>query len=70
MLNKKLTKIVQEEAARPKFTVKEAIQRWEATGRIAIHHPRKGTISLDGGRAMGEDAAVRRIQECLDRLAV
>ena len=53
-----------------RLSLKEAIQRWKATGRIAIYHPRKRTISLDGGRAMGEDAAVQRIQEFLDRLAV
>ena len=38
---------------------------YRATGRVAIERPRKGTISLNGGRDMPRADAIARMRECL-----
>ena len=50
---------------------KKIIEYWiaayEKTGRIAFYHPRKNTMSLNGGRPIPVTGAIRRIKECLER---
>ena len=47
-------------------TVKEWAERYTATGRCAFVHPRKKTISLNGGKAMPFSEGVKQIRECLN----
>lgn len=49
--------------------IQKAVDAYEATGRIATRHPRKGTISLDGGRSRPEAEVVLEIEDFLKRKA-
>jgi len=38
--------------------LQEAMQKWQASGRLAFYYPRKHTVSLNGGRQMSETKAL------------
>jgi len=39
------------------------ISQWEATGRAAFYHPRQGRISLNGGRSLSVNEAIRQVRQ-------
>lgn len=41
--------------------VKSALDAYRKTGRVAFHHPKKKTVSLNGGKHMPERDAVAHI---------
>ena len=43
----------------------DTIQKYEATGRIAFVHPKKKTISLNGGIELSYERAFQRMNETL-----
>lgn len=45
--------------------IKSIVNRYNSTGRIAFYHPRKHTISLNGGRDEPERIAVGKMLECI-----
>ena len=49
-----------------KSKIKEIINQYEATGRVAFYHPRKKTISLNGFPELPENEAIRRMLECIN----
>jgi hypothetical protein len=50
-----------------KEKIKEIINQYQSTGRIAFYHPRKKTISLNGGRQLPEQEAIKIMLECLNK---
>ena len=46
--------------------IAELITAYNATGRIAFYHPKKRTISINGGRCVPEKEGIKRIKECLN----
>ena len=44
------------------------INRWNDSGRIAFHYPRKKMIRLNGGVALTEKDAIKKIKECLKKV--
>ena len=42
------------------------INLWNDSGRIAFHYPRKKMIRLNGGIALSEKDAIKKIKECLN----
>lgn len=47
--------------------VKTALDAWRKTGRIAFHHPKKKTVSLNGGKHIPERDAVAHIADFFKR---
>jgi hypothetical protein len=45
--------------------IKNAIEKWNASGRCAYYHPRLQMISLNGMRALPVNEAIKRINETL-----
>lgn len=41
------------------------IEKYIATNRIAFYHPRKKTISLNGGRELPINEAITQMMDCL-----
>jgi hypothetical protein len=50
-----------------KTKIKEIINQYQSTGRIAFYHPHRKTISLNGGRQLPEREAIKIMLECLNR---
>lgn len=50
-------------------SLEHLLERFRATGRLAFYHPRKGTISLSGGKHLPVKEAVKRMREILDKHA-
>lgn len=44
---------------------KNLVARYQATNRVAFYHPRKQTISLNGGRELPINEAIRQIVDTL-----
>jgi len=51
--------------SKPAFDIPTLVEQYNASGRIATHHPGKKTISLDGGRSMPVKEAVIKMREVL-----
>jgi len=43
------------------------VNKWNATGRIAFIRPRKKRVSLNGGREVSYEEAIKTIKELLVR---
>lgn len=50
--------------------LEKVIKMYEATGRIAFVHPRKKTISLNGGIELSYEKAFTRMTETLASIAI
>lgn len=48
--------------------LEQLLTKYEATGRVAYRHPRKHTVSFNGGRQMTEAEAIKHIKEFLATL--
>lgn len=44
------------------------IDRWQASGRIAIYHPRKQTVSISGGHEVSVMDAITAMEAYFDSL--
>lgn len=45
--------------------IKNIIDQYNATHRVAFYHPRNKTISLNGGRELSIAEAIKSMRECL-----
>lgn len=45
--------------------IRELVERWEASGRVAKVYPRLRRVSLSGGRSVPYAEAAKRIAACL-----
>lgn len=46
--------------------IKELINKYNSTGRIAFYHPKQKRISLNGGRSLPESEAIKKMNECIN----
>ena len=46
--------------------LKTLMDRWNATGRLAFHYPRKKMVSLDGGSCKTEEKAIEYLRDFFD----
>lgn len=47
--------------------IRQIIEQYNNTGRGAWYHPKKHTISINGGRAIPEDQAVKIMLEVINK---
>ena len=45
--------------------IEKLLKEYRATGRLAFYHPRKQTISLNGGKHVPVKEALKKIRETL-----